>query len=441
MSINPKETNQLQVEYISVSDIKPYAKNPKKHKSKQVAQIATSIKEFSFNNPIIVDEKTEIIAGHGRWLAARELNLTTVPAIRLTHLTGYQKRLYRIADNKLTENGEWDTDLLKLEFTEIEALNLDLDLNITGFETGEIDVFLNHTPASEKLNTIPFIPESEIVTKLGTVWQLGNHRLICGNSLEQETFTHLFEDKKADMVFTDPPYNVQIQGHVCGKGNTQHKEFAMASGEMSTSDFQMFLNTSFGLLRDFSKDGSIHFICMDWRHADDIMSAAKPVYSELKNICIWNKDNGGMGSLYRSKHEFVFVYKNGTEPHTNNIELGKHGRYRTNVWDYAGVNSFGKNRELLKLHPTVKPAEMIMNAIKDVSDRGGIVLDAFLGSGSTLIAAEKAKRICYAIELEPLYVDTAIRRWQELVKEDAIDISTGKTYNQLLAEKKEATNG
>ena len=435
-----KNANHLRVEYLAVPDIKPYVKNPKKHDEKQVRQIAASINEFSFNNPLIIDENSEIIAGHGRWLAARELNLASVPVIRLTHLTPHQKRLYRIADNKLTENGQWNVDLLKLEFSEIEALDLDIDLNITGFETGEIDVLLSHVPASEKLNNIPFISESEIVTKLGDIWQLGKHKIICGNSLEQDTFARLFEVKKADMVFTDPPYNVQIQGHVCGKGSTSHKEFAMASGEMSSNDFQVFLNTIFGLLRDYSEAGSIHFICMDWRHAEDIIVSAKSVYNELKNICVWNKDNGGMGSLYRSKHEFVFVYKNGVSSHINNVELGKHGRYRTNVWDYAGVNSFGKNRDLLKLHPTVKPVEMIMDAVKDVSDRGDIVLDAFLGSGSTLIAAEKSKRTCYGIELEPLYVDTAIRRWQEAAKQDAVDIKTGKTYNQLLSAKKEISN-
>lgn len=437
---NTKETPSMQVEHLAVEEIKSYAKNPKKHNAKQISQISASIKEFSFNNPILIDEKNEIIAGHGRWLAARELNLTTIPVIRLTHLTDYQKRLYRIADNKLTENGEWDTDLLKLEFEEIEALNLDLDLNITGFETGEIDVILNHIPASEKLNNIPLIPENEIVSTPGSVWTLGNHKIICGNSLESDTFKKLLGNKKADMIFTDPPYNVQIDGHVCGKGKTSHKEFAMASGEMSSNEFQIFLNTNFNLLKDFSRDGSIHFICMDWRHIEDLMAAAKPVYHGLKNICIWNKENGGMGSLYRSKHELVFVYKRGDAPHTNNIELGKHGRYRTNVWDYAGVNSFGRSRELLKLHPTVKPVEMIMDAIKDVSARGDIVLDAFLGSGSTLIAAEQANRVCYAVEFEPLYIDTSIRRWQELTKKDAINSENGKTYNQMLIEKQEANN-
>jgi hypothetical protein len=227
-----KVPNTLRVEYLAISEIKPYAKNPKKHNEKQVRQIVASINEFNFNNPLILDENNEIIAGHGRWLAARELNLARVPVIRLTHLTPHQKRLYRIAENKLTENGQWDVDLLKIEFTEIEALDLDLDLdlNITGFETGEIDLMLTHKPASEKLNNIPFIANSEIITKPGDIWQLGYHRIICGNSLKRPTFAALMGNQKADMIFTDPPYNVKISGNVCGSGSTKHKEFAMASG-------------------------------------------------------------------------------------------------------------------------------------------------------------------------------------------------------------------
>lgn len=431
---------ELKVEYLAVSDIKPYAKNPKKHDEKQVRQIATSISEFNFNNPLIIDENSEIIAGHGRWLAARELNLASVPVIRLTHLKPHQKRLYRIADNKLTENGQWDVDLLKIEFSEIEALDLDIDLNITGFDTGELDLMMTHKAASEKLNNIPFIPENEIVTKLGDIWQLGPHKIICGDALKKETFTTLMDGKIADMVFTDPPYNVEIHENVCGYGAIKHKEFAMASGEMNSVEFQHFLSTSFTLLKEFSQKGSIHFICMDWRHSKEILLAADGIYKSLKNICVWNKENGGLGSMYRSKHEFIFVYKNGATSHHNNIRFGKYGRTRTNVWDYAGINSFGKNRADLKFHPTVKPVEMIKDAIVDVSPRNGIVLDCFLGSGSTLIAAEKSKRICYGIELEPLYVDTSIRRWQEATKQEAVDIKTGKTYNQLLSAKKENSN-
>lgn len=430
------QAQALAVSYISPEEVKPYQNNPKKHSEKQITQIINSIKEFKFNNPILIDENNVLIAGHGRLLASKHLQIKGIPAIRLTHLTESQKKAYRIADNKLTENGAWDTDLLKIEFEEIQKLNLDLNLDITGFDNQEIDLLFNPPPpADNKLNKIPYIPEKEIVSKAGDIWQLGSHRIICGDALERITFERLLQDKHAAMVFTDPPYNVKINGHVCGNGAIKHKEFAMASGEMGTNEFTEFLSANFKLLKEFSKNGSLHLICMDWRHVEEI-SRAGHVYDEFKNICVWNKTNAGMGSLYRSKHEFIFVYKNGEQKHINNIELGSKGRYRTNVWDYAGVNTF-KNTNLLKLHPTVKPVELIWDAILDVSKRGDIVLDSFLGSGSTLIACEKAHRLCYGIELEPLYIDTTIRRWQELTGKEAIRESDKKSYKKILAEQLE----
>lgn len=426
----------LQIENIPTGSIKNYRNNPKVHKSKQVQQIANSITEFKFNNPVLIDENNELIAGHGRLLAAKQLGITEIPAIRFLHLSDAQKKAYRIADNKLTENGQWDVDLLKLEFTELEKLNLDFSLDITGFDIADIDVILDcsltdkEIKIDEKANAVPFIPENEIVSCEGDIWQLGKHRIICGNSLDKATYEKLLEGKKADMIFTDPPYNVKVDGHICGNGKFKHKEFAMASGEMNSSEFQSFLENSFSLMKEFSNDGSLHYICMDWRHIKEIINAGN-IYDELKNLCVWNKDNGGMGSLYRSKHELIFIFKNGTCSHINNIELGTHGRYRTNVWDYPGVNSFG-SKENMKFHPTVKPIEMVRDAIFDVTNRNQIVLDAFLGSGTTLIAAEKSGRICYGIELEPLYIDTAIRRWQDLTGESAININTGKTYIELL---------
>lgn len=434
----------LQIEYLPTAAIKPYEQNPKIHKSKQVEQIAKSITQFKFNNPILIDEKNIIIGGHGRLLAVQKLGLTEVPVIKLMHLSEAQKRAYRIADNKLTENGQWDVDLLKLEFCELEKLELDFSLDITGFDMADIDVILDDsltqktTELDEKSNVVPFVAENEIVSKAGDIWLLGKHKIICGNSVEKETYQDLFADKKADMVFTDPPYNVKVDGHVCGLGKVKHKEFKMASGEMSSEKFQNFLQSNFELLKDFSKNGSLLFICMDWRHIKEIINAGYEVFDEFKNLCVWNKDNGGMGSLYRSKHELVFVFKNGNRSHQNNIELGSHGRYRTNVWDYPGVNSFGGDKDKLNMHPTVKPVEMVRDAILDVSSRGDIVLDTFLGSGTTLIAAEQCGRICYGMELEPLYIDTTIRRWQEISGKSAVHEQTGKTYRELLEEK---TNG
>ncbi len=430
----PPQAQTLVVSYISPNEVMPYQNNPKKHSEKQITQIINSIKEFKFNNPILIDENNVLIAGHGRLIASQHLQIDKIPAIKLTHLSEAQKKAYRIADNKLTENGEWDLDLLKLEFEEIKDLNLDLNLDITGFDNQEIDLLFNPPePADNKLNKIPYISEEEVVSKIGDIWQLGNHKIICGDSLQRKTYEDLLQDKRATMVFTDPPYNVKIEGHVCGKGSIKHKEFAMASGEMASNEFENFLTTNFKLLKEFSKDGSLHFIFMDWRHIEEITHAGH-IYDSFKNMCVWNKTNAGMGSLYRSKHELVFVFKNGKESHINNIELGSKGRYRTNVWDYAGVNTL-KNNKLLKLHPTVKPVELIRDAILDVSQREDIVLDSFLGSGSTLIACEKAHRFCFGIELEPIYIDTAIRRREELTKQDAIRVNDGKKYKDLLSEK------
>lgn len=429
----------LTVVYTPLDTLTEYPNNPRQHDTKQLIKIQNSIEKFGFINPILVDEHNEIIAGHARLAAARLAHLPQVPVIRLEHLSTAQKKAYRIADNKLAELGTWSIENLQLEFQELEKLDLDFSLGITGFDMGDIDLILEgkETKADPKANNIPFIPDNEVVTREGDIWILGEHRIICGNSLQKETLSPLMEDKKADMVFTDPPYNVKINGHVCGAGNVQHKEFKFASGEMTVEEFTQFLKTSFELLCMFSKDGSLHYICMDWRHIKEIMTAAD-VYDQFKNLCVWRKDNAGMGSFYRSQHELIFMFKHGKEPHINNVELGIHGRYRTNVWNYAGVNTpSAENAEKRAMHPTVKPVELIKDAILDASNRGGVVLDTFLGSGSTLIAAEKAGRICYGVELEPKYVDTAIRRYESLgEKYIAIHAASGKTYQELLAAKR-----
>lgn len=427
----------LKIENIKTNALKAYAKNAKNHPEKQVQQIAASIKEFGFNNPILIDEANEIIAGHGRLEAAKIMQLDNVPAIRLSHLSDAQKRAYRLADNKISENGGWNTDILRLEIAELETICNDFDITITGFEDVEIDVLKNpleEKSADEQLNKIPYIPENEIVSKIGDVWFLGNHRIICGNSLEADTFQKLLGDKVADMILQDPPYNVKISGHVCNSGTVKHKEFAMASGEMKSDEFTKFLESNFALCEQYLKDGGLSYNFMDWRHIGEI-TAAGGVYTSMQNMCVWVKSSGGMGSLYRSQHELCFIFKKGKDSHTNNVELGKNGRYRTNVWHYAGVNSFGQHKADIKLHPTVKPVEMLRDAILDVTKRGDIVLDSFLGSGSTLIASEKSGRICCGIEFEPLYIDTTIRRFKEVFGIDAIRESDGKTYFEILSDK------
>jgi len=415
--------------------LRPYARNARKHSRRQIQQIAASIRQFGFVNPVLIDAEAQIIAGHGRVEAAKQLGLTSIPTIQIDHMTDAQRRAYIIADNRLAELAGWDKDLLALEFGELLNLDLDFEIEVTGFATAEIDTLIDGpiVPKPDKADEIPDLPpDYQPISRLGDLWQLGPHRLLCGNSLEPESYARLLGDEKADMVFSDPPYNVEVAGHVCGSGSIKHREFAMASGEMSQAQFTDFLVTALTALARHSQNGALHFICMDWRHIKELLQAGEKAYSELKNLIVWNKDNAGMGTFYRSKHELIFVFKNGSAPHINNFGLGETGRYRTNVWDYAGVNSLKPGRmEELAMHPTVKPVALVSDAIRDCSRRNGIILDAFGGSGTTLIAAHKTGRKARAIELDPVYVDVIIKRWSKVTGQTAILESSGQHFSEV----------
>lgn len=435
-SLNPLN---LQITYCDVGALAPYKNNPRTHSRRQIKQIAESIEAFGFTNPILLDRANGVVAGHGRLEAAKLLGMKQVPTIQLEHMNDAQKQAYLIADNRLAEKAGWDKNILAIEFNNILDINSSFDLTLTGFEMGEIDVLLQEKDqAQDDDDEIPPAP-SEPIAQLGDIWILGDHYILCGDALKSSSYAQLLENEKADLIFTDPPYNVAIQGHVSGLGKVKHEEFAMASGEMSSPEFTTFLTTVLSHMANNSRDGSLHFICMDWRHLQELLTAGSCAYTEFKNICVWNKDRGGMGSLYRSKHEFIFLYKNGKEPHINNVELGKHGRYRSNVWEYPAASGLhrGKNADLA-LHPTVKPVRMIADAIKDCSNIGNIVLDPFGGSGSTLIAAERTGRKARLIELEPKYVDVTIQRWQALTKGFAMRNHDGERFDDLLKMKKEA---
>ncbi len=426
----------LRIVYKGPGELNLRARNPRTHSAKQIRQIAASIAQFGFISPILIDSKNGIIAGHGRVAAAKLLGMSDVPTVQVDHLSAAQIRAYVIADNKLAENAGWDRNLLALELKEL-SVELSFDVTITGFETAEIDLLIGELGQTEPdaADNVPLIDRSKpAISMPGDIWRIGDHVLLCGDALDKFSYRALLGSKKAQMVFTDPPYNVPITGHVSGKGKVTHREFAMASGEMSRAEFTTFLNTTFDRLEAFSTDGSIHFICMDWRHMQEVLAAATS-YSELKNLCVWAKTNAGMGSLYRSQHELVFVFKSGKAPHINNVELGRFGRNRTNIWTYAGVNTFGNERDAeLAMHPTVKPLALVADAILDCSKRGGIVLDAFAGSGTTLIAAEKTGRRGFGIELDPYYVDTIIRRFAEAYDVTAVHTQTGKAFEQMSAE-------
>jgi DNA modification methylase len=412
-----------------VAQLKENPRNARMHSKKQVRQIADSIRRFGFTNPVLVDGEGTILAGHARVAAAKLLGMEFVPCLRIESMTEAEKRAYAIADNKLALNAGWDEEILAEELKALASLDLDFDIDITGFSPAEIDSLIDGLALEEPGN-----PEEDRLPdhdgprrcRPGDIWQLGPHRLICGNALDPLTVAALLNGERAQMVFTDPPYNVSVQGHVGGSGAIRHPEFAMASGEMTPPQFTAFLRSAFKNLVAHSINGSIHFICMDWRHMAEILAAANGVYAELKNLIIWVKDNGGMGTFYRSRHELIFAFKNGTAPHINSFELGQHGRYRTNVWQYRGVNTLKAGRmEELALHPTVKPVQLIADAIKDVASRGAPVLDLFGGSGSTLIAAHKTGRRAYLCEIDPTYCDRIIRRWEAYAKDDAELISRG----------------
>jgi DNA modification methylase len=434
----------LKIVYKDPGQLKPRAKNPRTHTRRQIRQIAASITEFGFINPVLIDGAGGIIAGHGRVEAAKLLGMSDVPTVRVDHLTPAQIRAYVIADNKLAENAGWDRALLALELQEL-SVHLDFDVTITGFETAEIDLLIRDLEGDspDDADEVPEIDRSApAVSRPGDLWQIGDQRLLCGDSLKTGSYVALLGGQAAQMVFTDPPYNVVIDGHVSGLGKVKHREFAMASGEMSSQEFTQFLETVLMRLAEFSSDGSLHFICMDWRHMRELLAAAKP-YGEIKNLCVWSKTNAGMGSLYRSQHELIFVFKNGHAPHINNVELGRFGRNRTNVWRYAGANTFGKERASdLVMHPTVKPVAMVADAILDCSKRGSIVLDAFAGSGTTLIAAEKTGRRGYGIELDCHYTDTIIRRFEKIFGLRAVHAESELNFEQLKAKRsREAGHG
>jgi len=427
---------ELQIEYRPISALLPYARNARKHSPAQVAKIATSIKRFEFIAAIVVDAQGEIVAGHGRLAAAQNLGLKRVPVVEAKHLSPVEVRAYRLADNRIAEEADWDDDLLSIELKELVELDTSFEITDTGFEIAEIDVRVTDVGKSRKPDPDDAAgePSGPAITRHGDLWALGPHRLLCGDARDRASFTTLLADQQAQMIFTDPPYNVRIAGHVSGLGAIRHREFVMASGEMTEAEFTEFLKTVFTNLATASADGAIHFVCMDWRHLPEILAAGHSVYSELKNVCCWVKDNGGMSAFYRSRHELVLVFKHGTGTHINNFGLGGSGRYRTNVWEYAGVNSFKRGRsEELAMHPTVKPVALVADAILDCSKRGGIVLDAFGGSGTTLMAAHRTGRRGYLIELDPLYCDVIIRRYQKHVGQPGRLVDGDLSFEEVAA--------
>ena len=411
-------------------------KNPRTHSKKQVRQIARSIQEFGFQNPILIDNAGRVIAGHGRIAAAKLLGLTEVPVKEVGELSDAKKRALGIADNKLADNAGWDRELLAIEIPKLsELLTAEgLDIEIMGFAAPEIDQILidfeeNSSDPGDEID--PGWETEQPVSRHGDHWRLGEHDLLCGDARNQTDVARLMGEERADMGFADVPYNLAVAS-VTGRGRIKHSEFAMASGEMSCSEYRAFLEITLSTAARVSRSGAVHFVCQDWRHISDLIEVARPIYSEMLNLAIWAKTTAGQGSFYRSQHELIGIFRVGGEAHLNNIQLGRHGRSRSNLWTYPGANTFRKGRiEELKLHPTIKPIALVVDAIRDCTQRGDIVLDPFCGSGTTVLAAERVGRRARALEIEPRYVDVAIRRWQAFTRRDAVHAETNLTFDEL----------
>lgn len=425
----PKTPLSLKITYLPIEKIRANPLNPRQHTPTQIKKLAASINKLGFNAPLLVDKANQLISGHCRLDACRLLKLPSVPTICLSHLSSEEIKAFMVADNRLAELATWDEKALSHIFESLSSLSLDFDVTLTGFDMGEIDVTLQNVEKEEEILETFAIKQGQAVTQQQDIWQLDKHRVLCGNSLEEAAYTQLMQDKKATLILQDPPYNQKINGHVRQHTGAGFAEFRMASGEMKAADFTQFLHQNFLQVAKHSTSGSLHIHAMDFHHAKNLLQAAEGIYTALKNICVWVKPIGGMGSLWRSQHELFFVFKNGKAPHINNVALGKNGRYRTNVWQYPS-SRFMKTDEdnACAVHPTVKPVQLMSDAILDCSKRNQIVLDTFLGSGSTLIAASRVGRICYGIEIEPLYVDATILRWQKETGQQAIHVATGQTF-------------
>jgi ParB-like chromosome segregation protein Spo0J len=421
---------------VLLDDIRPNPHNSRTHSQKQIRQIADSIRAVGFAAPLLIDETGLVLAGHGRLEAAKLLGLNSVPAVVIDGLTEARKRFLLLADNRIAQNAGWDRERLAEELLSLPELLLadGLELAVAGFEPAEIDALLadfedsNSDPADD---IDPAVLSGPAVSQAGDLWQLGKHRLLCGDARDSRQLARLMGRERAHMAFLDPPYNVRVRD-IGGRGRVKHREFAMASGEMSATAFTDFLSDTLTCAKDVSIEGAVHFVCMDWRHMGALLAAGTAVYDTMLNLIVWVKSNAGQGSFYRSQHELIGVFRVGNAPHLNTIELGRHGRTRSNVWKYAGANTFRAGRaDDLRAHPTVKPIAMVADAIKDCTRRHGIVLDTFSGSGTTLLAAERVGRYARVLEIDPHYVDVAVRRWQAFTGRDAIHSEAGCTFEQM----------
>ena len=425
----------LKIELVKIDELRPAKRRARKAGKDHVANVLKCITAVGQVSPILIDRDGHIVDGHVVVEALRQTGETHVVAVRLDHLNEEQVRLVRIALNKLAEGSTWDLEELRVELGELQLGGY--DLTDTGFSLPELDIILQPRPDSgEAADDESIEAPIDPVSAPGDLWHLGPHRLFCGDALAQESYATILGSEQAAACFTDCPWNIPIEGFVSGLGEKKHKDFKMASGEMSGEAFQEFVDTFSRLIAEYLEEGGVVFSCIDWRSHDRIVAGGERAGLTHINTLVWNKGSGGMGGLYRSAHELIPLLCKGKTPKTNNVELGRHGRDRTNVWSYPGANKPGSSAaQALKHHPTPKPVEMVEDALLDVTNRGELVLDPFLGSGTTLLAAERSGRIAAGIELDPAYVDVCIRRWQEMTGLEAVNAGTRQTFNETAAVK------
>jgi DNA modification methylase len=421
--------------HLAPDQLKPYGANAKVHSKVQVRQIAESIQAYGFNAPIVIDENDGVLAGHGRLDAAKQLKLKTVPCFRVRDLSEAAKRAYRLADNKIAENAVYDWEIVAGELKALCAV--EYDMQITGYSVVEIDRIIHAAEASspkpQKADRIPEVgAPAEAICRPGEIWRLGRHKLLCGDARDPDALGKLMQSEQAAMAFVDAPYNRSVTRDLSSRGAVRHGEFAMASGEMARDEYIAFLTQALQALKGVCKDGAIAFSCIDWRSFLEMQLAAEAAGAERMNVIVWNKSNAGQGHFYRSQYELIFALKYGTAPHTNNFGLGETGRFRSNVWSYAGFNSFKTDRqEGLASHPTPKPVNLVADAICDVSHRGEFVMDTFAGSGTTLIAAHQTGRTARVVEIEPTYCDVIIKRYEAFTGKSAVLDGSGRNFADI----------
>jgi DNA modification methylase len=419
---------------VPIQRLRPSTGHARLHSDAKIIGLVAAIRRFGFVEPILVDQDFTIISGMARWMACQAMGVAEVPVIVISHLSAVEVRALRIALGRFPEWATWDHDQLRVELPAIVADLPDLSMQEIGFTVQEVDRLIA-PPSEQDQDPADEVPDADnnmsVISREGDLWRLGQHLVLCGDALKAESYDRLLGSTAVRMVLTDPPYNVPINGHVT-KRIGKFDEFAMASGEMSNDQFREFLRKAYLQIARAAVPGAIAYFFIDWRHARVMQEAADGVFFEFKNHIVWVKDAPTLGAFYRSQHEFVLVFKIADGKHINNFALGQHGRTRSNVWQYAGMSSFGSGRdEALELHATPKPVAMLVDAILDCSNPGDLVLDPFGGSGSTLIAAQRAHRRARLIEISPTYVDTIVRRWEHFTGEQAVLVDTNQTFAEI----------